>query len=50
MCFSLPAAQQVDYNPSQQDNRQRRSHQQAYEEDDDGYQHGGARVQQCTTS
>jgi len=35
----------VDYSPS--DNRQRR--QQAYEEDDDGYQ-TGPRVQQCTTS
>jgi len=37
----------VDYNPSQ-DNRQRRSHHQAYEEDD-GFSHG-PRVQQCTTS
>ncbi|XP_037029908.1 dnaJ homolog subfamily A member 1-like [Bradysia coprophila] len=37
----------VDYNP-EQDNRQRRS-QQAYEEDDDGYNQG-PRIQQCTTS
>jgi len=37
----------IDYNPSQ-DNRQRRSHHQAYEEDD-GYHHG-PRVQQCTSS
>lgn len=39
---------QEDYIPSQ--DNQRRHFQQVYEEDDDGYRHGGTRVQQCTSS